>query len=490
MAAWPKAPVVFEINTWVWLGELSRRHKRSVTLADVPDQEWDAIAAHGFDAVWLMGVWERSAEGIAISQQNEGLLADFRRALPDFKAQDNCGSPYCVRRYAVDERLGGPAGLKAARAQLAKRGLKLILDFVPNHLAPDAPWAREHPEYFIQGSEEDLAREPAAFIRVGKHVLACGRDPYFPAWPDVIQVNAFEPGLRNSAVRALSSIAEQADGVRCDMAMLMMNSVFERTWGGRAGQRPPADYWPQVIGAVNRAHPEFLFMAEAYWDLEWELMQQGFDFCYDKKLYDRMEHDGAQSVRGHLCAEMAYQSRLVRFLENHDEPRAAATFPVEKGRAAAVAIATLPGMAFFHEGQFEGRKVRLPVFLGRRPEEPADKHLAAFYRKLLKAVHEEKLRVGEWRLCETSGWEGNSGFPNLIAWCWKRAKSRHVVVVNFSDTPAQGRIHFPWDDLWIRNWRLNDLLSGATYDRVGNEMQEAGLYCDLPAWGFHLLRFS
>ncbi len=490
MAGWPKAPVLYEIDTWVWLAELSRRHGRSLTLATVPDKEWDAIGAYGFDAVWLMGVWERSPAGIAISQQNEGLLADFRRALPDFRAEDNVGSPYCVRRYAVDERLGGPAGLKRARAELAKRGMRLVLDFVPNHLAPDSFYSREHPEYFIQGTEEDLAREPAAFIKVGETILACGRDPYFPAWPDVIQVNAFEPGLRRAVVAVLSSIAEQADGVRCDMAMLVMNAIFERTWGGRAGQRPPAEYWPQVIGAVRRAHPEFLFMAEAYWDLEWELMQQGFDFCYDKKLYDRMEHDGAQSVHGHLCAEMSYQGRLVRFLENHDEPRAAATFSPDKGRAAAVAIATLPGMAFFHEGQFEGRKVRTPVFLGRRPEEPEDKQVAAFYRKLLKAVHAEKLRAGEWQLGEASGWEGNSSFANLIAWCWKGPKSRHAVAINFSDAPAQARVRFPWDDLWIRNWRLTDLLSGAAYDRVGNEMQDAGLYVELPAWGFHLLRFS
>jgi hypothetical protein len=274
------------------------------------------------------------------------------------------------------------------------------------------------------------------------------------------------------------------------MAMLMMNNIFERTWGARAGQRPPADYWPQVISAVKRPHPEFLFMAEAYWDLEWELMQQGFDFCYDKKLYDRMEHDNAESVRGHLCADMEYQKRLVRFLENHDEPRAAATFAPAKERAAAVAIATLPGMAFFHEGQFEGRKVRLPVFLGRRPNEPVNKDTLSFYKKLLGAVRESDIRKGEWKICESCGWPGNENFKNMIAWCWNKSKKRHLVVVNFSGAQASARVRVPWDNLRGKTWKLTDLLSGVTYDRSGDEMSNEGLYIELPGWGYHLFRIT
>ncbi len=157
MKAWSKYPVIYEINTWVWLGELSRKHRKPVTLATVPDQEWDAIAAYGFDAVWFMGVWERSPAGTTISMKNEGLLTDFRRALPDFAPEDNVGSPYCVRRYVVDESLGGPEGLAAARKKLVKAGMRLILDFVPNHVAPDHPWVTEHPDYFIQGSSDDMA---------------------------------------------------------------------------------------------------------------------------------------------------------------------------------------------------------------------------------------------------------------------------------------------------------------------------------------------
>lgn len=209
MKPWPKYPVIYEINTWVWLHELSERYRKPVSLATVPDKEWDAIASYGFDAVWLMGVWERSPAGIAISMKNDGLLTDFRRALPDFRPEDNVGSPYCVRRYVVDAHLGGSEGLARARKQLAASGMKLMLDFVPNHVAPDHPWVTEHPEYFIQGSAEDLAQKPADFIRAGDKVLACGRDPYFPPWPDVLQLNAFNAGLRQAVIETVASIADQ-----------------------------------------------------------------------------------------------------------------------------------------------------------------------------------------------------------------------------------------------------------------------------------------
>jgi len=326
----PRYPSLYEINTWVWLCELSWKYRKNVTLSSVPSTEWEAIAAYGFDAVWLMGVWERSPAGIAIANQNKNLLDDFRRALPDFRPEDNVGSPYCVRSYVVDQRLGGPEGLAIARRELAKRGMNLVLDFIPNHVAPDHPWVAQHPEYFVHGSVEDAKNDPSSFVEVCGTVCACGRDPYFPAWPDVLQLNAFEPGLRQAVIQTISSITQQCDGIRCDTAMLMMNPIFERTWGGRAGSRPETEYWVDVISAIKSKCPGFLFIAEAYWDLEWELQQQGFDFCYDKKLYDRMEHNNAESIRLHLCADLAYQGKSLRFIENHDEPRAAATFPLQR----------------------------------------------------------------------------------------------------------------------------------------------------------------
>jgi hypothetical protein len=488
MKTWPKHPVIYEINTWVWLGELSRKYQKPVNLATVPPEEWDQIVSGGFDAVWFMGVWERSPAGIEISMRNKGLLEDFSRALPDFASEDNVGSPYCVRSYVVDPHLGGPEGLAIARAELAKRGLRLILDFVPNHVAPDHSWATDHPEYFIQGNYGDSVREPGAYIATGGHVFACGRDPFFPAWPDVLQLNAFNPGLRQAVIKTVAEIAGQCDGIRCDMAMLMLNNIFERTWGARAGGKPADDYWRTLIPAIKAQWPEFRFIAEAYWDLEWELQQQGFDYCYDKKLYDRMEHGPAENVRQHLLADLPYQEGMVRFIENHDEPRAAAAFPAGKKRAAAVAVLTLPGARLLHEGQFEGLKVRLPVFLARRPEEPVDHDLAAFYGRLLKEIHHDIFRNGEWRLCERSGWPDNQSCQNILSWCWVKDGDRCLIVINFRQEAAQARVHLPWNELRGKTWRLNDVLSGESYDRSGDEIRDAGLYVDLGPWKCNLFR--
>ena len=490
MSPWPKYPVIYEINAWLWLDELSRKHQKSLDLGTIPKQEWDALASHGFDAVWFMGVWERSPVGIDISMRNAGLLQDFRRALPDFRAQDNVGSPYCVRRYVVDRHLGGQKGLAAARRQLSERGLRLILDFVPNHVAPDHPWVAAHPEYFVQGSKDDAHRDSASFVEAGGTVCARGRDPFFPAWPDVLQLNAFQPGLRQAVIDTVSSIAEQCDGIRCDMAMLLLNNIFERTWGARAGAKPLNDYWTTVIPAIRKKHREFRFIAEAYWDLEWELQQQGFDHCYDKKLYDRMEHGDAENVRLHLCADPSYQERMVRFIENHDEPRAAATFSREKARAAAVAVLTLTGAKLLHEGQIEGRKVRLPVFLARRPAEQVDHELAAFYGRLLKETFRDVFHNGHWRLCEWSGWPDNQSYLNILAWCWAKEDERCLIVINFRQEAAQARVQVPWDELRGKTWRLDDRLSGETFERSGDEMRDAGLYVDLGPWRCHCFRLD
>jgi len=480
---------IYEINTWVWLSDLSRKANTSVDLRSVPSAEWDDIAQYGFDAVWLMGVWERSPAGIAIANRDKNLMGDFLRALPDFRLEDNVGSAYCVRSYTVDKHLGGPEGLAIARQELAKRGMRLLLDFVPNHVAPDNPWIVEHPEHFIQLDAAHMQSEPAACARIGDKIFACGKDPYFPAWPDVVQVNAFEPGFRSAVIELLLGVADQCDGLRCDMAMLLLNNVFNQTWRERAGEMPTTEYWREVIAAVKQQHPQFLFIAEAYWDLEWELQQQGFDFCYDKRLYDRMEHDDVEGVRLHLNADLGYQQKLVRFIENHDEPRASVAFPSAKGRAAAIAMATIPGAKLFHEGQFEGWSVRVPVFLDRRPEEPADAASQAFYKKLLTAINSAPFREGEWTLCNCSGWPDNASFQRLGAWAWTEGDDRTLVVVNLSDGAAQARVHLPWDELRGKTWHLVDALSDVNYDREGDEMKNDGLYIELAPWTGQVLTF-
>ncbi len=488
MMAWPQDPVIYEINTAVWLEALSRSAGHRVTLGEVSGPDWDTVTPAGVDAVWLMGVWERSPAGLEVARSNDELMASFRDCLPDLADADIIGSPYCVHSYVADPAFGGREGLAAARAALAARGKRLILDYVPNHVAPDHPWVTEHPERFVRGSAQDLADDPAAWMTVGDSVIAHGRDPYFPPWPDVVQLDAFSSDVRAATANTLADIADQCDGIRCDMAMLMMNNVFAKTWGSRSGPEPGEEFWPTVIAALRARHPDTLLFAETYWDLEWELQQQGFNFCYDKRLYDRFLDGEAGGVREHLRADIEYQSRLVRFLENHDEPRIASRVPPDVERAAAVMIATLPGATLWHEGQFEGRRVRPPVFLQRRPDEAPDDALSAWYRELLAVVAGSRVRSGAWELLEVTGWPDNETCHSLVAWLWhdEERQHRHVVVVNLSGTAAQGRVRLPWSDLPGRTCRLTDLLHGVALDRDGDELADPGLFVALDPWRFHL----
>jgi hypothetical protein len=491
---WPKYPAVYEINAWVWLRELSRAHGREVTFADVPQAELKRLAEYGFDAVWLMGVWERSPGARQISRTNPGLLEEYARTLPDCTEEDIVGSPYAIRRYRVDSRLGANEELAHLRARLRESGLLLVLDFVPNHMAIDHPWVTEAPERLVEGGAVAIAREPQNYFRAGAdesaRVFAHGRDPYFDGWPDTVQLDYRLAATREAMTETLNSIASMCDGVRCDMAMLVTREIFLRTWGGEFDSSE-AEFWPEAIGRVKAAYPNFILMAEVYWDMEYALQQQGFDFAYDKRLYDRLLHEGAPSVRGHLNAELSYQSRLVRFIENHDEPRAFASFGPGRSPAAAALTLTLPGLRLLHEGQLEGRRVKLSVHLGRRPEETFDANIEEHYRRLLAALTNEVFHEGIWRQIEPrEAWAGNPSHQNFVSSLWTLDDTIRLVTVNLSHGRAQCYLPLDLPALSGHDWTLLDTLGDARYVRPGDSLNAPGLYLDVPAYGYHLFEIT
>ncbi len=490
MSQWPRNPVIYEINTFVWLSELSKRHQKSISLGNVPAQEWDALAKAGIDVVWLQGIWVRSPEGKRISSANEMLRQDFMNALPDYEESDNLGSAYCVKRYEVDERLGGKDGLAEARRQLITRRIFLILDFVPNHVARDNPWVIEHPEYFIHGTARDLLTSEGAYFESRGEVIACGKDPNFPAWQDVAQLNAFHPGYREAALNVLDDIAHQCDGVRCDMAMLLLDTIFAQNWGTRASAPLNRGFWDQIISTTHKTHPDFQFIAEAYWGTQPELSQAGFSYCYDKDFYDLLVYAKAPAIERHLGEEVVNQQSLLRFIENHDEQRAATIFNTPKAIVAAIALSTLPGAKLYHLGQFEGRKVKLPVFLRRWMDEPEIIEWKNIYTRLVRLASSPLIKLGEWKLCPHTGWVDNASSEELLCWSWHRPGETLLVVINYSEHKSQGKVVIPWKDLEGVSWRLVDLIKGDVFIRTTAELLSNGLFVDLPGWGFHLLWFS
>jgi hypothetical protein len=474
----------------VSLAGLSRRLGRAATLDDFPDSELDWLAAAGFDWTWFLGVWRTGEAGRRISLSHPEWRREYQELLGDFQDSDVCGSCFAIREYSVQPAFGGDEALARLRARLHQRGMRLLLDFVPNHTSPDHPWAERHPEYYVHGSDDQLAREPQNYTRVatpgGTTVLAFGRDPYFSGWPDTLQLNYAAPGLREAMASELESIAARCDGVRCDMAMLILPEVFERTWGLR-----PESFWPEAIQRIREKQPDFLFMAEVYWDLEWTLQRQGFDYTYDKRLYDRLRDGHARPVRDHLRADMQFQLQSARFLENHDEPRAAAVFDLEKHKAAAVLTFLCPGLRFIHQGQMQGYTKRIPVHLGRGPQESANAAIERFYGRLLEAVGSPQATSGNWQLLDcTPAWEGNWTWDSYICFAWRGAGSPLIVAVNYSPYQSQCYMRMSFPELLGAGFRLRDLLGEETYVRDGNELLSKGLYLDLPPWGYNVFELQ
>jgi hypothetical protein len=484
-------PSLYQINTRAGLRDLSLSLGREATLDDIPDQELDRVAERGLDWIWYLGVWQTGPAARRVSREHQEWQAEFRQVLPDFQEEDISGSCFAVTGYTVHSDFGGNPALERLRKRIYQRGMRLMLDFVPNHTAPDHPWVQEHPEFYVRGTEEKLRQEPQNYVRVqtsrGPMVLAYGRDPYFSGWPDTLQLNYAEPAVQEAMLRELLNVAALCDGVRCDMAMLILPEVFERTWGLR-----PEPFWPNAIRSVRSDYPGFLFMAEVYWDLEWTLQQQDFDYTYDKRLYDRLRAGHARPVREHFRADLEFQRKSTRFLENHDEPRAAAVFPPVIHRPAAVLTYLCPGLRFFHDGQFEGRTRKLSVHLGRRPKEPVESSLRDFYDLLLDCVHQPVARHGQWRLLDCSpAWDGNWSWDCFICFAWQAiGEPPLLVAVNYAGNESQCYVQFPLDEFRGRSVRIQDLLNPIVFERDREELLSRGLYLDVGPWGYHVFQLT
>ena len=319
-------PSLYQINTRVWLTELSRNLRRPATLDDIPDVELERLAELGFDWVWFLSVWQTGLAGQRVSRTNPEWRKEFEETLPDLREEDIAGSGFAITGYTVHPDLGGDAALARLRRRLRKLWTAVDARLCPQPYWPGSPLGGRSPGVLRSSGPRLICQErPKTYTRIkrkqGDLILAHGRDPYFSGWPDTLQLNYGNPKTQEAMMGELMKIAGQCDGVRCDMAMLVLPDVFERTWNTQS-----QPFWPKATQRVREQFPDFCFMAEVYWDMEWTMQQQGFDYAYDKRLYDRLREGHARPVREHLCAGLDYQNKLARFLENHDEPRAAATF--------------------------------------------------------------------------------------------------------------------------------------------------------------------
>jgi len=487
-------PLLYEINTRCWLRELSDSAGHVITLADVPDAEFAFWKKSGFTHIWLMGVWTTGpiCRQMAINEPN--LRRAYDEIIPGWTEQEIGGSPYAIGDYTVPSAIGGEAGLKKFREKLHAQGLKLILDFVPNHLGLDHRWLREEPDFFVQSPEESVGTFAHETL-LGPRWLAHGKDPYFAPWCDTVQVDYRRATTRAAMKELLLSVAAQCDGVRCDMAMLLLNDVFAKTWAHLPfdGETPPGEFWADVIPAVKAAQPDFLFLAEVYWDLEERMQQLGFDFTYDKRLYDELFWRNAGGISSRvLWLPREIIARSAHFIENHDEPRIATQLSPAEQRVAALVILGLPGMRFLHEGQLTGARVKLPVQIARRGIEPVNAAVKKNYDELLAALQYSAVGRGEWRvLLPREAWSDNSTAQNFVIVQWQaKPPGFDLVVVNLAAHRSQCYASLAIPDLADYNWELHDLLGPERYERLGADLTTQGLYLDLPEYGAQVFHFE
>lgn len=435
-------PHILEINTRAWLSRLAAKHGRPFLLHEIPDEYWLLFKSRGFDAVWLMGVWKQSPKAGEIARANADIQNAVKRIKPDFNPADIIASPYAVYEYEPAADLGGAESLKKLREKLNGMGICMFLDFVPNHMAIDSPTVTSSPDLYINtGTQEPHVHKDWFFQNANGIWVAHGRDPYFAPWTDSAQLNYFNPETKKFMLDNLLKVAAMCDGVRCDMAMLCLNKVHRDTWWEFiGGHLPKEEFWSMALEAVRQEHPDFTFIAEVYWGLEWEIQQMGFDYTYDKVLYDRLRFSNPEDIKGHLRAEHLFQMRSIRFTSNHDEEESLKAFGREKSLAASTVIATLPGARMIYLFQMMGRRERLPIQY-IQDDFAEDASVRDYYDKLLKIASKPAFHGGQWALTDVGAVSAEDAtYRNVLSWVWRQMNTASTVLINYSEAPAKCRV--------------------------------------------------
>jgi hypothetical protein len=466
-------PLLFEVNTRCWLRAWSDQLGRPVTLATAPEEEIASWKKRGFTHIWLMGVWATGPKTRDVARAQPDLRALSAQAFGMGGEEKLVGSPFAVADFTAAQSLGGAAALRRFRARLHRHGLGLVLDFIPNHLGLDHRWLMEKNSLFVRSAAQRPGTFPVVHAGATSWV-AHGKDPFFPAWTDTAQLDYRQAATRAAMIKTLQSVASQCEGVRCDMAMLVLNDVFAKNWGHFPSHAPAptGEFWAEAISAVQRQHPQFVFIAEAYWDLESRLQALGFDYVYDKNFLEHLTRRDYPALQRHIRA-VGGKFNPVRFLENHDEARIASLLTVPEQKAAAVLLLAQPGLRLLHDGQWAGKTRRTPVQFADYWPEPANPETTAFYDHLLALLPQTLIGRGDMEFCET-------GLAHCFAMKWKKDGGRlNLAAVNLAPQRADFQIRDLEPGCEMANVYSD---SGSTWSWRGE-----GLHFDLAPCGFELL---
>ena len=429
-----------------------------------------------------MGVWKLGTYGLEFDKKQ-----DYSSVLPGWSQDDVIGSPYAIAEYTCNPDIGTNDDLIWLRQQLNSRGMKLMLDFVPNHSAVDAPTATSNQKLYMRAPSGKTDSK-----RYTDSGLAYGKDPYFDPWRDVIQWNYWESETRQFMKDNLLTVLKYADGARCDMAHLVLNDVFGNTWKEELNawgyQRPNSEFWDYAFKEVKTKYPDAILLAEVYEDWEIELLYKlGFTYCYDKVLLDKLE-ESAYTVNDYIHYKgESYWGHVAHFVENHDENRAVYNMgSVEKTNAAGTIAATLGGMIFFNHGQWSGLRNKLDVHLRRGATETPNTSVTKYYETLMKIIVDPAFKGPNYYFVWNMSGDKASEF---VAYIREKDSSHYLVVVNYHG-------YYGCAEVPIYNMagsgmvNVKEMISNTVYSRNAETMRGVGLTVCLKAYQAQIFKYN
>ena len=477
-------PILYEISTRPWLYELSQKYGKTITkIKQIPTAEFDNLQKHGIEIVWMMGVWKLGTYGLEFDRKQ-----DYSNVLHGWTKDDVIGSPYAITEYTCNPDIGTDADLVWLRQQLNKRGMKLMLDFVPNHSAVDAPTASNHKNYYMRAPNGKTDSK-----RYTSDGLAYGKDPYFDPWRDVIQWNYWEPQTRQFMKQNLLTVLKYADGARCDMAHLILNDVFGNTWKEELTawgySKPSTEFWAYAFKEAKQKYPDAILLAEVYEDWEiTKLHELGFTYCYDKALLDKLEGT-AYVVNDYIHYKTeSYWGHVAHFVENHDENRAVYNMAgdVEKAKAAGTIAATLGGMIFFNHGQWDGLKNKLDVHLRRGATESKNSNVAKYYDKLTSIIVDPAFKGPNYYFVYNMSGDRKNDF---IAYIREKGNSHYLVVVNYISTYGCAEVPI-YNIAGSGNIKVKEMISDVEYTRNAETIRGVGLTVCLSGYQAQIFKYN
>ena len=485
---WMPNVVMIAKSTYVWLAQLSRQYGRAIERLDqIPDEELEQLANRGMNALWLIGVWERSRASQMIKRMRG--------------QQDAVASAYSLDSYRIADDLGGDYAYRNLRERAARYGVRLASDMVPNHMGIDSPWVVEHPEWFLSRPDRpwpayrfegpDLSHDGRVEIKIEDHYYdqtdaavvfqrrdsASGHVQYvyhgndgtsFP-WNDTAQLNYLRADVREQVIQTILQVARMFPIIRFDAAMTLARRHVQRLWfpiPGSGGSIPsraeyamtqeqfdaamPHEFWREVVDRVAAEVPGTLLLAEAFWLLEGYFVRTlGMHRVYNSAFMNMLRDEENAKYRSVIKNTVEFDpdilKRYVNFMSNPDERTAIDQFGTgDKYFGVCTMMATLPGLPMFGHGQIEAFTEKYGMEYKRpRYDETPNQHLVERHqREIAPLLRNRRLFAESANFALFDFWrEDGQVDENVFAWSNRLGDERALAVYHNKFASTSGTLH-------------------------------------------------